>query len=113
MAQLVKNPPAMWETWVQSLGQEDPLEKGKAAHSSTVAWKFHGLYSSAVKLCLFEPCIHFFISQNFLAYVYGNLGNGNEDGQISPLARPQWWKQIKRIISVQGGGCCVKVMSVH
>ena len=34
VAQLVKNPPAMWETWVRSLGWEDPLEKGKATHSS-------------------------------------------------------------------------------
>ena len=34
MAQLVKNPPAMRETWVQSLGWEDPLEKGKATHFS-------------------------------------------------------------------------------
>ena len=34
MAQLVKNPPAMWETWVRSLGWEDLLEKGKATHSS-------------------------------------------------------------------------------
>ena len=34
MAQLVKNLPAVWETWVQSLGWEDPLEKGKASHSS-------------------------------------------------------------------------------
>ena len=33
IAHLVKNPPAMWETWVQSLGWEDPLEKGKATHS--------------------------------------------------------------------------------
>ena len=33
-AQMVKNPPAMQETWVQSLGWEDPLEKGKAIHSS-------------------------------------------------------------------------------
>ena len=39
VAQLVKNLPAMWETWVQSLGWEDPLEKGKAAHSSILAWK--------------------------------------------------------------------------
>ena len=39
MAQLVKNPPTMWETWVQSLGWEDPLEKGKATHSSILAWK--------------------------------------------------------------------------
>ena len=34
VAQLVSNLPAMWETWVQSLGWEDPLEKGKATHSS-------------------------------------------------------------------------------
>ena len=39
VVQLVKNPPAMQETWVQSLGWEDPLEKGKAPHSSIVAWK--------------------------------------------------------------------------
>ena len=36
MAQLVKNLPAMWETWVQSLGWEDPLEKGKSTHSSRI-----------------------------------------------------------------------------
>ena len=39
MAQMVKNPPAMQETWVQSLGQEDTLEKGMATHSSILAWK--------------------------------------------------------------------------
>ena len=38
-AQLVKNPPAMPETWVRSLGGEDPLEKGKATHSSILAWR--------------------------------------------------------------------------
>ena len=37
VAQLVKNPPAMQETWVQSLSWEDPLEKGKATHSSILA----------------------------------------------------------------------------
>ena len=35
----VKNPPAMWETWVQSFGQEDLLEKKMATHSSILAWK--------------------------------------------------------------------------
>ena len=40
VAQLVKNLPAMWETWVQSLGWEDPLEKGKVTHSSILAWRF-------------------------------------------------------------------------
>ena len=39
VAQLVKDPPAMQETWVQSLGWEDPLEKGKAIHSSILAWR--------------------------------------------------------------------------
>ena len=39
VAQLVKNPPAKWETWVRSLGWEDPLEKGTATHSSILAWK--------------------------------------------------------------------------
>ena len=39
MAQLVKNPPAMQETWVQSLGWEDSLEKGKATDSSVLAWR--------------------------------------------------------------------------
>ena len=38
MAQLVKNP-AVWETWVQSLGWEDPLEKGTLTHSSIQAWR--------------------------------------------------------------------------
>jgi len=39
VAQLVKNLPEVWETWVQSLGWEDPLEKGKATHSSIMAWR--------------------------------------------------------------------------
>ena len=39
VAQVVKNPPAMQETWVRSLGWEDPLEKGKATHSSILAWR--------------------------------------------------------------------------
>ena len=36
---MVKNLPAVWETWFQSLGQEDPLEKGMATHSSSLAWE--------------------------------------------------------------------------
>ena len=39
VAQIVKNLPAMWETWVQSLCREDPLEKDMAMHSSIFAWK--------------------------------------------------------------------------
>ena len=49
--QLVKNPPATRETWVRSLGWEDPLEKGKATHSSILAWRIlwtvvHGVAKS-------------------------------------------------------------------
>jgi len=36
---IIKNPSAMWETWVRSLGWEDPLEKGTATHSSILAWR--------------------------------------------------------------------------
>ena len=42
VAQRLKHLPAMRETWVRSLGQEDTLEKGMATHSSTLAWKIHG-----------------------------------------------------------------------
>ena len=42
VAQMVKNPPAMWETWIQSLGWEDPPEEGMATHSSILAWNPHG-----------------------------------------------------------------------
>ena len=42
VAQLVKNPLAIQETWVQSLGWEDPLEKGTATHSSIMAWRIQG-----------------------------------------------------------------------
>ena len=40
-----KNQPAMWETWVQTLGWEDHLVKGKATHASILAWRIPGLYS--------------------------------------------------------------------
>ena len=50
VAQLVKNPPAMQKTWVRTLGWEDPLEKGKATHSSILAWRIpwtvHGVAES-------------------------------------------------------------------
>ena len=46
MAESVKNPPAMQETWVQSLGWEDPLEKEMATHSSVLAWRIPGTGSN-------------------------------------------------------------------
>ena len=39
VARTVKNPPAVWETWVPALGWEDPLQRGMATHSSILAWR--------------------------------------------------------------------------
>ena len=44
---MIKNPPAMWETWVQFLGQEDLLEEGTATHSSILPGESHGQRSLA------------------------------------------------------------------
>ena len=60
VAQLVKNPPAMQDSWVRSLGWEDPLEKGTAAtHSSILAWRIlwtivHGIAKSQTRLSNFH-----------------------------------------------------------
>ena len=61
IAQSVKNPPTMRETWVRSLGWEDPLEKGKATHSSILAWRIlwtlyivHGVAKSQTGLSDFH-----------------------------------------------------------
>ena len=52
VAQLVKNLPAMWETWVRSLGWEDPLHKGTAAHSSILAWTVQPMGSAKSRIPL-------------------------------------------------------------
>ena len=59
VAQLVKNPPAVQETWVWSLGWDDPLEKGKITHSSILAWIVpwtivHGVAKSRTRLRNFQ-----------------------------------------------------------
>ena len=74
MAQLVKNLPAMWETWVQSLGWEDPLEKGKAI-PTPVFWPggFHGLYSpwGRKESDTIEP-----LPLRFTSYIRSNASGG-------------------------------------
>ena len=44
ITQLAKNPPVMWETWILSLGWEEPLEKGKATHSNILVWRLYSLW---------------------------------------------------------------------
>ena len=51
VAQRLKHLPSMRETWVQSLGREDPLEKEKATHSSTIAWKIPLHFRSVTQSC--------------------------------------------------------------
>ena len=63
VAQLVKNPPAMWETWVLSLGWEDALGQGKATHSSIPAWRtswtvVHVVAKSQTRLSAFHFTSH-------------------------------------------------------
>ena len=69
---MAKNLPAMWETWVRSLGQEEPLEKEMATHSGTLAWKIpwaekpgrlHGVAKSQTRLSNF-PFIATHVKEN-------------------------------------------------
>ena len=81
VAQMVKNLPAMWETWVQSLGWEDPLEKGMATQSSILAWiipwteepsSLWGHKESdmtewlTLTQCKFQACITFWVQFTYL-----------------------------------------------
>ena len=54
MVQTVKNPPAVWETWVQFLGWEDPLEEGKATYSRILAWRSPWGWKSWTQLSDFD-----------------------------------------------------------
>ena len=85
MAQLVKNLPAMWETWFQSLGREDTLEKGKATHSSILAWRIpYTVYSPwACKESDTTERLHFQFSLSYIGE-----GNGNPL-QCSCLENPR------------------------
>ena len=95
---MVKNPPAVQETWIPSLGWEDPLEEDMATHSSILAWSIsmdrgawwatvHGITESDTveqlntagwpPMCLlwvFCHCLAVFLSQNFLGVRWANAG---------------------------------------
>ena len=81
MAQLVKNPPAMSETSVRSLGREDPLEKEMATHSSILAWRIPwteelgGLQSTGRKESDTTERLHFTSLHFHLLYGPADVGN--------------------------------------
>ena len=75
---MVKRLPAMQETWIRSLGQEDPLEKEMATHSSTLAWKIpmdggawwaavHGVVEGRTRLSDFTFTFHFHVLEKEMA----------------------------------------------
>ena len=85
VAQKVKNLPAMWEIWVQSLGWEDPLEEGMITHSSILAWRIpmdreawqaivHGVTGLSDfhfhLLSVILPCFVFLLNTNFITIIY-------------------------------------------
>ncbi|CAI9180012.1 unnamed protein product [Rangifer tarandus platyrhynchus] len=78
-AQLVKNPPAVRETWVRPLGWEDLLEKGKAAHSSILAWRIPWTLKSQIRLSDFD-------FQGF-KHNWQKIGWGSEARAVSSLWR--------------------------
>ena len=76
VAQQVKNLPAIWETWVQPLGWEEPLEKGKATHSSILAWRIPWTVQSMELQRLSD-----FLFLSFLSY-FTNWDTANEGNYI-------------------------------
>ena len=109
MAQMVKRLPTVWETWVRSLGQEDPLEKEMATHSSTLAWKISwtGEHCRLRKESNMTERLHYYALSDFpggsdgkaSAYSAGDLGSvpglgrspgeGSNPLQYSCLPRPK------------------------
>ena len=71
MAQMVKRLPTVWETWVQSLGQEDPLGKEMATHSRTLAWKIPWMEEpSRVQSMGSQRVRHDRVTKLSLSYIY-------------------------------------------
>ena len=124
VAQLVKNLPAMQGTWVQSLGGEDSLEKGKTTHSSVLAWRIlwttvHGAAKSRAQLSDFHFTFTFFtiwasreipnpftvgIPYDFWQHSLGKLA---QETQLPPL----WKRKDLNMLSSLSGHCLVTCLN--
>ena len=91
MVQRLKRLPAMWETWVRSLGQEDPLEKEMATHSSILAWRIPwmeelgGLQSTGCKESDMTERLHFlsvYFYVSFLSFTWKFIPHLKKPGQM-------------------------------
>ena len=69
VTQLVKNPPALWETWVRLLDWEDPLEKGMATHSSILAWRIRWTVKSVGVSKSWTQLSNFYVTYTVCLYL--------------------------------------------
>ena len=94
---MIKNLPVWQETWVLSLGWEDPLEKGKATHSSILAWRIPWIIEKARE---FQKNIYFcFIdyAKSFDCVYHNKLENSSRDGNTRPPdLPPEICMQVKK-----------------
>ena len=100
VTQLVKNPRAMQETWIQSLGWEDPLEKGKATHSSILAWRIPWTWkvldtTEQLSLYTFHNDIFILSNLNSKIYKITNMMNFYE-AKITLLGK--FYKDISALV---------------
>ena len=103
VAQLVKNPLAMWETWVWSLVWEDPLEKGKATHSSILAWRIPWSTAHGVKKSRHEWVTFTFIGVKRLMSMVNKRKTGRKwDNQTNVEIGNQvkWWERMWGCFSI-------------
>ena len=96
VGQLVKNPPAMRETWVWSLGWEDPLEKGKATYSRILTWRVLWTVYSQTQLSDFNFSLHTSILEKFHLLVCSFILMDNLFGVICEKYLPN--PRLQRII---------------
>jgi len=95
VAQLVKNLPAMWETWVLSLGWEDPPEKGKATHSRVLAWRTPWTYSPLG--CKESDTTDFHFTSLYF-FTTEPPGEPQSNGGIGVIAVKHWIKKIHSLL---------------
>ena len=89
---MAKNLPAIWETQVPSLGQEDPLEKEMETHSSTLAWKIPWMEESGGLVHWSERVGHDRVANSFTFKTIWGSGNEMErDPVVLPPASPPLW----------------------
>ena len=103
VAHTVKNPPAMQETWVRSLGQEDPLEKGMAPHSSVLAWRIPRTEEAGRRQSMESQRVgHDWVTNTFTLYSREEIkhwGKGWKQGckNVPEISVPYLFKCIKYV----------------